>query len=76
MKNVHVFQATDCTFNEVYILVLFVLNTLNDEITAWMVIKIFDHCTGVLNRRRRLLNFVQTNKSKEQNFHEITLFEP
>ena len=46
--NVHVFQATDCTFNEVYILLLFVLNTLNDEITAWMLIKIFDHCTECL----------------------------
>ena len=51
MKNVHVFQATDCTFNEVCILVLFVLNTLNDEITAWVLIKIFGHCTGVLNRQ-------------------------
>ena len=30
----------------------------------------------VLNRQKRLLNFVQTNKLKEQNFHEITLFEP
>ena len=75
MKTVQVFQATDCTFNEVYILVLFVLNTLNDEITAWLLIKIFDNCTGVLNQQKRLLNFVQTNKSKEQNFHEITLFE-
>ena len=51
MKNVHVFQATDCTFNKVCILVLFVLNTLNDEITAWVLIKIFGHCTGVLNRQ-------------------------
>ena len=31
MKNVHVFQATDCTFSEVYILVLFILNTLIDQ---------------------------------------------
>ena len=46
------------------------------RITAWVLIKIFDHCTGVLNRQKRLLNFVQTNKSKEQHFHEITLFEP
>ena len=76
MKNVHDFQATDCTFNKVYILVLFVLNILNDEITAWVLINIFDHWTGVLNQQKRLLNFVQTNKSKEQNFHEITLFEP
>ena len=76
MKNVQVFQATDCKFNEVFILVLFVLNTLNDERTALALIKIFDHCTGVLNRQRHLLNFVQTNKLKEQNFHEITLFEP
>ena len=75
MKTVQVFQATDCTFNEVYILVLFVLNTLNDEITAWLLIKIFDNCTGVLNQQKHLLNFVQTSKSKEQNFHEITLFE-
>ena len=72
----HVFQVTDCTFNEVYIFVLFVLNTLNDEITTWVFIKMFDYCTGVLNRQKRLLNSVQTNKSKEQNFHEITLFEP
>ena len=54
----------------------FALNTLNDEITAWVLIKIFDHCTGVLNRQKRLLNFVQTNKLKEKNFHEINLFEP
>ena len=76
MKNVYDFQAMDCTFNEVYILVLFVLNTLNDEITEWVLIKIFDHCTRLLNWQKCLLNFVQTNKSKEQNFHEITLFEP
>ena len=75
MKKVLVFQATDCTFNKIYILVSFVLNTLNDEITAWVLIKIFDHCTGVLNRQKSLLNFVQSNKSREQNFHEITLFE-
>ena len=76
MKNVHVFQAKGCIFNEVYILVLFVLHTENDEITAWVLLKIFNHCTGVLNQQKRLLNSVQTNKSKEQNFHEITLFEP
>ena len=76
MKNVHDFQATDCLFNEVYILVLFVLNILNEEITTWVLINIFDHWTEVLNRQKRLLNFVQTNKSKEQNFNKITLFEP
>ena len=48
MKNVHVFQATDCTFNEVYILVLFILNTLNDEITSWVLIKIFSITPGCL----------------------------
>ena len=58
MKNLHVFQCTDYTFNEVYILVLFVLNTLNDETIAWVLIKIFDHCAGMLNRQKRLLNFV------------------
>ena len=72
MKNVHVFQAMDCTFNEVYILVFFICNNLNDEITAGVLIKIFDHCTGVLNQQKRLLNFVQTIQSKEQNFYEIT----
>ena len=76
MNNVHVFQCTNYTFNEVYILVLFVLNTLNDETIAWVLIKIFDDCVGMLNRQKRLLNFVQTNKPKEQNFHGITLFEP
>ena len=65
MKNVHVFQAMDCTFNEAYILVLFVLNTLNDKIKE---IKIFYHCTGVLNRQKRSLNFMQTNKSKKIKF--------
>ena len=48
MKIVQVFQATDCTFNEVYILVLFVLNALNDEITAWVLLKFLIVAPGCL----------------------------
>ena len=69
-------RRTAYSMKSVYILVLFVLNILNEEITTWVLINIFDHWTGVLNRQKRLLNFVQTNKSKEQNFNKITLFEP